>query len=413
MKFPLLLVAAACALAQDLPPAEEQALRRAVQQAGQSTPDLVRALENHLEKFPESPKRAEFERALFKGALELADDARIVRFGERVLAHTPTDALAMEAVSKALLKNDDRASAGRALQLAQGLEEAAARARAEKPDRPQDAARRREDLDKLLSEAFLLQARALGKLGRLEEAAALAERAFEAYPAPAQAREAGRAHVLTGNFETGVRRFADAYALGDPRDAGRARDRRALEEAYTAWHGSAEGLGDFLLAEHDRMTALLEQRRRAAAALFVNAGLEDPMRFTLSGVNGEQLALSSLLGKVVILDFWATWCGPCRAQYPEYETVKQRFAQRRDIVFLSISTDTERDLVKPFLEKQRWNKSVYFEDGLSALLRVSAIPSTIIFGKDGKLASRINGFVPGQFTEQLTERIRDILKASE
>ena len=412
MKY-LAFLLAALGFAQDLPPAEEQALRRAVQQAGQSTPDLVRALEGHLAKFPESVKRAEFERELFKGALEMRDDPRIIRYGERVLFNAPSDGLALEAVSKALLKLEDRASAGKALKLARELEEVAAQARLEKSDRPQQAAKRLEDLDRVLSEAFLLQSRAQAKLGRVEESAALAERAFEVYPAAPQAREAARAHVRTGNFETAVRRFAGAFALGDPRDAARATDRKALDEAYRVWKGSAAGLGDFLLAEHDRITALLEQRRSAAAALFVNAGLEDPMRFTLSSPAGEKLLLSSLAGKIVILDFWATWCGPCRAQYPEYETVKKRFAERNDIVFLSISTDTERDLVQPFLEKQKWNKSVYFEDGLSSLLRVSSIPSTIIFDKQGKLASRINGFLPGQFTEMLTERIRDILKASE
>lgn len=409
----LILLIAALGLAQELPPAEEQALRRAIQLAGQSTPDLVRALENHLARFPESAKRNEFERALFKGALELQDDPRIVRYGERVIAHTPGDGLALEAVSKALLKNSDRASSEKALKLARELEEVAGQARLEKPDRPQQAAKRLEDIDRVLAEAFLLQSRAQGKLGRTEESAALAERAFELYPAAPQAREAARAHIRTGNFETGVRRFADAFALGDPREPGRAADRQAMEEAFRTWKGSAAGLGDFLLAEHDRMTAVLEQRRTAAAALFINAGLDDPMRFTLSGPGGEKLALASLAGKIVILDFWATWCGPCRAQYPEYETVKQRFEQRNDIVFLSISTDTERDLVKPFLEKQKWNKSVYFEDGLSSLLRVSSIPSTIIFDKHGKLASRINGFVQGQFADMLTDRIREILKASE
>jgi thiol-disulfide isomerase/thioredoxin len=120
--------------------------------------------------------------------------------------------------------------------------------------------------------------------------------------------------------------------------------------------------------------------------------------------------LSSLEGKVVVMDFWATWCGPCRVQRPLYEQVKKKFAGRDDLVFLAISADEERDLVKPFLEAAKWNSKVYFEDGLAQTLRVSSIPTTIVFDKRGNLAGRMNGFDPDQFVATLTDRIEDALK---
>ncbi|MBI3682159.1 MAG: TlpA family protein disulfide reductase, partial [Acidobacteria bacterium] len=155
---------------------------------------------------------------------------------------------------------------------------------------------------------------------------------------------------------------------------------------------------------------LLEERQARLRQLDPNAGLSDPMQFTLSGVNDDNLDLKTLRGKVVVLDFWATWCGPCRAQYPMYERVKERFQKSGDVVFLGINTDENRDLVKPFLEETNWNKAVYFEDGLSQLLKVSSIPTTIIFNRRGELFTRLNGFLPERFIEMLTERIREALQ---
>jgi thiol-disulfide isomerase/thioredoxin len=110
------------------------------------------------------------------------------------------------------------------------------------------------------------------------------------------------------------------------------------------------------------------------------------------------------------LDFWATWCGPCRIQHPLYDQVKKRFAKDPSVVFLAISTDEERDLVKPFLESQKWSTRVYFEDGLSLALRISSIPTTILLDRRGGISTRMNGFDPDSFVETLTARIDEALK---
>lgn len=92
-----------------------------------------------------------------------------------------------------------------------------------------------------------------------------------------------------------------------------------------------------------------------------------------------------------------------------YEQVKKKFANDQRVVFLAISTDEDRGVVRPFIDAQRWTKTVYFEDGLSAALRISAIPTAMIFGKNGDVVSRMNGFVPDRFIEMLTERITQAL----
>ena len=97
---------------------EDQELSRALAEAGTSPVDFVRALENHLAKYPATAKRAEIERALVKAAIEGKDDKRIVLYGERVLAREPGDPQILDRVSRALLASDAKDTSERALQYA-------------------------------------------------------------------------------------------------------------------------------------------------------------------------------------------------------------------------------------------------------------------------------------------------------
>jgi thiol-disulfide isomerase/thioredoxin len=164
-----------------------------------------------------------------------------------------------------------------------------------------------------------------------------------------------------------------------------------------------------ILQSYDRTFSELAARRERIQQADPNAQLKDPLEFTLSDVSGGKLQLATLKGKVIVMDFWATWCGPCRAQHPLYEEAKKRFKDRADVVFLSIDTDEDRSLVKPFLEQYNWTQKVYFDDGLAQLIQASSIPMTMIFNKKGELFSRMNGFIPERFVDMLSDRIREAL----
>ena len=182
---------------------------------------------------------------------------------------------------------------------------------------------------------------------------------------------------------------------------------------YGKIHHHEKGLGDLILAAYDRTSVLTEERQKRLVALDPNLAATDPLQFRLTSLDGKTLTLAELKGSVVIFDFWATWCQPCRAQHPLYEQVKERFRGRHDVVFLSIATDEDRTLVAPFLDQQKWSKTVYFDDGLQRLLQVTSIPTTVLFDKQGHVASRMNGFLPDKFVDQLTERIQSALSASQ
>ncbi len=385
---------------------EQQDLNRALADAG--TPaEYLRALEKHLEKYPNTTRREELERAAVRAAMDANDDTRIVLYGERALARRPDDLQILERVARSLLAGEGKNEAERAMKYARRYEELS---RELQKERPRDAEWINQT-DRGIGRALCYEARAAANLGRAEEALALAQRSFEAYPSAEAAREIAQGFDRTGKPLEAVRALADAFTIQDPRatDSDRARDRSLMGEWYRKAKGSEAGLGDLVLEAYDRNLSLVRARAVRLRANDPNAQLTDPMQFTLSGLDGQKLAMASLKGKIAVFDFWATWCAPCRAQHPLYDEVKKRFAGNPDVVFLSVDTDEDHALARPFLDQAKWTGPVYFEDGLSRALRITSIPTTIVFGRDGKIFTRMNGFVPQRFVEQLTAKIREAL----
>jgi len=416
MKRLLLLLAVALSLAAQptpKPDEEEEALRAALADSSSSTLDLLNALEAHLKKYPNTKRRAEFDRALLRAAMDLRDDRRIILYGDRVLLQDTSDPQFLDRVTRALLATNEPGPASRALHYAKALEAMLLPMLEQKPGR--DAARRRDDMERNVGRALLYQANANIILKQPDEAAKLAEKSYNLYPSAESSRELAKVYAVAGKYDEAIRLYAQAFVIPDPRasDAERQLNRQTLGELYRKVKGSDTGLGDVVLAAYDRATVLLAERKKRLRDLDPNGDATELKDFILPRLTGGTLAMSSLKGKVVVMDFWATWCGPCRKQHPLYQEVMDHYKKRGDVVFLAINTDEDRSLVAPFLEEQNWTKaSNYFEDGLSRLLQVTSIPTTMIVGKDGRVASRMNGFVPERFVDALKERIEHALKGS-
>jgi thiol-disulfide isomerase/thioredoxin len=393
-------------------PTEDQQLSAGLAEAGSSPIEFVRVLERHLEKFPNTLRRAELERALVKGAIETKDDKRIILYGERVLARENDDIQIVDRVTRALLTSDAKNTSERALKYARRYEELIGKLRIQVPPRGFSAPQWAEELDRGRGRALVLQARATGNLGKLADALALAQTSWESFPTAESAREMARWLARAEKNDEAVVHFADAFAIVDPRntDSDRARDRLRMGELYLKAHGSEKGLGDIILAAYDRTAALLAERKLRLKAADPNAEASKIMDFTLSDVEGNKISLSSLKGKAIVFDFWATWCGPCRVQHPLYEEVKKRFRDTNDLVFLSIDTDEDHEIVPQFIKSQNWNGPIYYDSGLARLLQVGSIPTTVIIDRRGDVVSRLNGFVPERFVDMVSDRIREALK---
>ncbi len=389
---------------------DDAELQKAYTNAANSPQGILRELEAYLARYPQTPRRAEIEDFLLRAAIESKDVDRVARYGEAVLARQPSDVTALENTVVAELKLGGKTNGERALGHAQEFEQLV-RTMTAAPQAGREEARRQLDRSRGLARAYLFEARAEGQLDRVDKAVAFAEKSYDEYPTAESAREAGWWLDQAHRPAEAVDFLAAAFVMPDANEtaADRGADRLRLGEVYKAWKGAENGLGDRVLAAYDRVTAQLAARKLALAAFDPNVQANDPMQFTLSALDGPPLKLAGLLGKVVVMDFWATWCGPCRTQHPIYEEVKRKFAGRGDVVFLAIDAGDERGQVEPFVKAQGWSRSVYFEDGLAAALRVESLPTTIIIDKKGHVAERMKGFVPALFGEQLSERIQAAL----
>jgi len=111
-------------------------------------------------------------------------------------------------------------------------------------------------------------------------------------------------------------------------------------------------------------------------------------RFALSDLTGKQWSLAELRGKVVLVNFWATWCGPCRKEMPDLEAVYQSFAPR-GLVVLAI-TDDEPDKAKSFLDGRAFTFPILIDPRRKAAkaFRVEVIPKSFVFDRDGKLVAQ-------------------------
>jgi peroxiredoxin len=111
--------------------------------------------------------------------------------------------------------------------------------------------------------------------------------------------------------------------------------------------------------------------------------------FTLSTVDGQQVSLHQYRGRVVFLNFWATWCIPCREEMPALEQLHQTY-QSQDLVILSIDLKESADQVKAFFHKHNLSFPALLDQDGSVFrdYLVAGMPTTYLVGRDGTLLAR-------------------------
>ena len=144
----------------------------------------------------------------------------------------------------------------------------------------------------------------------------------------------------------------------------------------------------------------------------ISAYGEEAPDFELHTIDGEVIKLSDYLGKIVIIDFWATWCGPCRMAIPELVDLQNEY--KDDLVIIGISLDqpyTQGNL-KPFIENYDINNPIVLGtlEVVEAYGNIRGIPTSFIVNQRGEIVNKFTGYVP---KSNYTADIDRLLNSSE
>jgi thiol-disulfide isomerase/thioredoxin len=166
-----------------------------------------------------------------------------------------------------------------------------------------------------------------------------------------------------------------------------ARYRLGISLAYL--HRDDEARQEFTaFLDHDRRSPEFHDRAERFVERVELARAKMAPPFSAVTLDGQHISMDSLAGKVVLIDFWATWCGPCREALPRIQSIAKKF-EGQPLVVLSVSLDSDDTKWKAFVEKNGMNwlqtRDGGFGGKISNLFGVKAIPATFTIDADGVL----------------------------
>jgi peroxiredoxin len=152
-------------------------------------------------------------------------------------------------------------------------------------------------------------------------------------------------------------------------------------------------------------SGLVETETAAATASGVCPADAKPanLDFTVKDMQGKSVSLSAYKGKVILLDFWATWCPPCKAEIPGFVELQDQYGEK-GLQVLGVSVDDPADKLPPFAEEFKMNYPVLVglgrDDLQDAYGPMWGIPTTFLISRDGKICRKHSGLVGKERYEQ-------------
>jgi len=385
-------------------PSPDEELQRTLSEAGSDRAALLRSLEGFLKKYPDYPNRTSIYRALVEASLQLKDNARAADYSERMVSLNPNDISILLLAIELLERQEDQAGFRRAVSYSTRIldlvERASPAERSSRVSLEQWEQQKKSDL----ANTHFLRGDLYFKLRDYDAARKDLGTSYEAFPSAAAAERLGETAELQKDLNTAIQEYARAFALAEGKSGTVSREeiRKKIGNVWRLGHGSEKGLGEYLLNTYDAVTRPALGKR--------NEGVKEFPAFALrKASNGAPYSLKDTKGKVVVLNFWATWCGPCHALEPLFAHVAADFRSSPEAIFLSADCDEDETLVAPYLQKDKVTTEVVFADGLDRLFSVNSFPTVIVIDRDEKIAFRSDGFQPDTFERDLSAAVRKAL----
>jgi thiol-disulfide isomerase/thioredoxin len=130
------------------------------------------------------------------------------------------------------------------------------------------------------------------------------------------------------------------------------------------------------------------------------------LEFTLKDVNGKNVKLSAYKGKVLMVNFWATWCPPCRIEIPGLRDLYDRY-RRQGLEIVGIDVDEPPSTIRPYAREMQINYPVLIgqgrDDVKEALGPLAGVPTTLVINRNGSVCRRIVGFALPSTLEDLVK----------
>src|SRR5205085_2520345 len=156
------------------------------------------------------------------------------------------------------------------------------------------------------------------------------------------------------------------------------------------------------------VAALSFQAKAADAPVCDPNGKPANLSFTLKDMNGKDVVLSAYKGQVILLDFWATWCGPCKIEIPGFVEMFTKSGPR-GFVILGVSVDDPVSALKPFVDQFKMTYPVLIgldrDDVKDAFGPPVGFPTSFVIGRDGKVCREHPGFTPKDQFEREVEAL--------
>jgi thiol-disulfide isomerase/thioredoxin len=390
---------------QNSAPDPDAELQLAVRQAGNDSATLVKSLEDYLVKYPDSPRRGAIYRALLESEMNLHNQKSALEYAEKVIAIQPEDSQSTYIAVTLLEKMPDEASQLRAIDYDTRLLDRVSKADPESRPQQMTLDDWQAGRNKFMVDLYVMRGRLQHHLHKDEDAVKDLTAGFRLLPNAEAAVTLGEIAEENKHADEAVRQYATAFMLAsqEPADAnGPSVDldllRMRMGNLWRFAHDSSAGLGDVLLSAYDRSRDAAKADKPDAPVY--NKDVTDPLQFSLRHVDGSApLKLAESRGKVVVLNFWTTWCTYCTQMEPMLGDVRAKFAGRNDVVFIAVNADENESLVAPFLQNRKPGGALVFDDGVSKAFHIETIPTVLVLDKAGKIAYRTQGFAPEGFAD--------------